>query len=536
MSVKASERIIPGSYALSVGMPALPAPPGWRWTKLSDVARLESGHTPSRARADYWNGDIGWVGIVDARDHHGQVIDATAQTITAAGLANSAARLLPRGTVCLVRTAASIGYVTVLGREMVTSQDLVDWICGEHLDPAFLMHLFIAEKESIKSFGKGSAHKTVYFPEVQAFHVCLPPVGEQRRIVAKLDHLLARSRRAREALDRIPQRLEALRRSVLAAAFRGDLTAGWREEHPEAESAEKLLARIRIERRQRWEEAEFAKMKARSKAPGDDRWKVRYVEPEPVDESGLPELPERWCWASLDELTFLVGGVTKGQRRRGDEVLRVVPYLRVANVQRGHLDLTEVKEIEATEDEIRELHLLPGDILLNEGGDRDKLGRGWVWSGELPECIHQNHVFRARPVSADLQPTYVSHFANTFGQAFFTDAGKQTTNLASVSMSRVKRLPVALAPAAEQQEIVRQVDAFLRRAERQGEVLAHAAERLGSLNRAVLAKAFCGGLVPPVPNDEPAETAPGLNALASGPDDGVPRRARGQGRRTKVQR
>jgi type I restriction enzyme S subunit len=138
-----------------------------------------------------------------------------------------------------------------------------------------------------------------------------------------------------------------------------------------------------------------------------------------------------------------------------------VPYLRVANVQRGHLDLEEIKTIDATEDEISELELMPGDILLNEGGDIDKLGRGWVWSGEIPHCIHQNPVLRSRAASSEVEPRFLSHYANTFGQKFFFDAGAQTVNLASISMSKLKSLPVPCPPIEEQNEIMRRVNRLL---------------------------------------------------------------------------
>jgi type I restriction enzyme S subunit len=130
----------------------------------------------------------------------------------------------------------------------------------------------------------------------------LPPLNEQRRIVAKLEALQARSHRVREALDAVPPLLEKLRQSILAAAFRGDLTKDWRAKHKDVEPASELLKRIRTERRKKWEEAELAKMKAKGKAPTDDKWKAKYKEPEPVDATGLPELPEGWCWASVDAL------------------------------------------------------------------------------------------------------------------------------------------------------------------------------------------------------------------------------------------
>lgn len=226
----ATINVVPGLHALSVGRTEMPAPRGWTWVPLEEVARLESGHTPSREHPEYWDGGIPWIGIKDARAHHAGVISQTLQTVTQAGIDNSAARVLPTGTVCLSRTA-SVGYVVVTGRAMATSQDFVNWICGPALDPHFLKYLFIAENESLHRFSKGTTHSTIYYPEVKAFHVCVPPLAEQKRIVAKLEELTARSRRAKEALDAVPPLLDQLRQSILAAACSGALTRGTSQSH-----------------------------------------------------------------------------------------------------------------------------------------------------------------------------------------------------------------------------------------------------------------------------------------------------------------
>ena len=145
----------------------------------------------------------------------------------------------------------------------------------------------------------------------------LPPLEEQRRIAAKLRALQARSRRAREALDAVPPLLEKLRQSILAAAFRGEFTADWRAKNKNVEPASKLLERIRTERRKKWEESELAKQKAKGKAPTDEKWKSKYKEPAAVDTTGLPELPEGWCWSRFEELCLdLRGGVTSRARQR----------------------------------------------------------------------------------------------------------------------------------------------------------------------------------------------------------------------------
>ena len=209
-------------------------------------------------------------------------------------------------------------------------------------------------------------------------------------------------------------------------------------------------------------------------------------------------------WASLAQISDLKGGATKGRRYRPGELLTEVPYLRVANVQRGYLDLSEVKMIKVAQDVADQLELVPGDILFTEGGDRDKLGRGWVWKGEIDRCIHQNHVFRARLLLSEMHPEFVSWWGNSFGQAFFEQSGKQTTNLASINLSVLSGFPVPTPPLAEQRRIVSEVDrrlSVVQQAEAAVEANLTRAERL---RQSILKQAFSGKLVPQDPNDEPA--------------------------------
>lgn len=240
---EATSSVIPGRFALAVGNPETLGPSGWEWMPLSAVARMESGHTPSRGEAAYWDGGIPWLGIGDARENHAKVITATRQTVSAEGLANSSSRLLPAGTVCLSRTA-SVGYVTLMGVEMATSQDFANWVCSSALNPEFLMWLLIAENESLLRFSKGSTHSTIYFPELKAFHVCLPPVAEQDVIVREIQRRLAAveaiARRV-DAMAIIPDDIES---AALAKAFRGELVP----QDPSDEPASVLLERVRAER------------------------------------------------------------------------------------------------------------------------------------------------------------------------------------------------------------------------------------------------------------------------------------------------
>ena len=178
--------MVPGKYALSIGFPRIAPRPGFSWHRLSDLARLESGHTPSRSRSDYWDGGIPWVGIKDATGNHGSVIMDTIQHVSQRGIENSSSRILPAETVCLSRTA-SVGYVVVMGVSMATSQDFVNWVCGPDLSPSYLRYILMAEQESVRRFAYGSVHQTLYYPDAKALCVCVSSRQEQDAAASVLE-------------------------------------------------------------------------------------------------------------------------------------------------------------------------------------------------------------------------------------------------------------------------------------------------------------------------------------------------------------
>jgi len=154
-------------------------------------------------------------------------------------------------------------------------------------------------------------------------------------------------------------------------------------------------------------------------------------------------------------------GVTLGSEPRGrGTVLR--PYLRVANVQDGHLDLREVKAVRVRLAEVERWELREGDVLMNEGGDADKLGRGAVWDGQIEGCLHQNHVFRVRCDSSKLFHQYLSLVSGSeYGKRYFYAASKQTTNLATINSRQIKAFPVPYRSMGRQREIVDAVAAIV---------------------------------------------------------------------------
>jgi type I restriction enzyme S subunit len=202
-----------------------------------------------------------------------------------------------------------------------------------------------------------------------------------------------------------------------------------------------------------------------------------------------------WDRQPLGAICEIVSGITKDSKKQGDDY-REVPYLRVANVQRLRLDLSEVKTIPAREIAIAGYRLEPGDILLNEGGDRDKLGRGWIWQGQISDCIHQNHVFRARIRDGQAIPKWIAYYANTDeARAYFLATGKQTTNLASISKKNLGALPVPLPPVDVQEEIVAEIDTQLSRIDETVSTLHAIQAKLKQARASILKAAVEGRLV-----------------------------------------
>jgi type I restriction enzyme S subunit len=208
-----------GITPLSLGIRANKAPTGWQWRRLLDLARLESGHTPSRRHPEYWeNGEIPWLALPDIRALDCQVVHDTSEHTNKLGIANSSARILPENTVALSRTA-SVGFVTRFGRPMATSQDFVNWICGTELDPGFLLWLLRASRKFIRSVSTGAIHQTVYVDVVNRFEVCIPDLARQRKIAARMDSFFTQTAKLRQALGEQNEAISALPGAYLAEAF-----------------------------------------------------------------------------------------------------------------------------------------------------------------------------------------------------------------------------------------------------------------------------------------------------------------------------
>ena len=171
----------------------------------------------------------------------------------------------------------------------------------------------------------------------------------------------------------------------------------------------------------------------------------------------MKSIPRGWKLPYLKRIAEIQGGLTLGKQYEGKLIER--PYLRVGNVQDGHLDLEDVSLIELPASVAAGVELRPGDVLMTEGGDLDKLGRGHLWNGEIEGCLHQNHIFAVRCFRHKLMPKFLAYVtAAQYGRDYFEATGKKTTNLACTNATKVGEFPIPLPPLPMQEAICDHLD------------------------------------------------------------------------------
>jgi type I restriction enzyme S subunit len=381
-------------------------------------------------------------------------------------------------------------------------------------------------KAYLESVNHGGTRDGINTAQLLKMPIAVPPAAEQRRIVSKLESLLTRSRRAKEALDAIPALLERFRQSVLAAAFRGDLTADWRAQHPDVEPASQLLQQIQAEHRKSWEESELEKMRSRGKTPRDDSWKAKYEKPETVNASTLPDLPAGWCWASLDELLASLrnGIASKPDQNAG------LPILRISAVRPLSLDLEDVRYLPVTQ-EYDDYALRNGDLLFTRyNGNAELVGACAVVRNCDRTTVYPDKLIRGRVVASIATPDYIElALATGAASSFISEKRKTAAGQVGISGSDLRRVPVPIAPLKEQHALVSIAHRLLRSQSVIAEQARRSATQLEQMNQTVLAKAFRGELVPQDPNDEPASVLlERLRAEREASDGSTPKRSRGR--------
>lgn len=503
-------------------------PPGWTWTTVADLTDVGSGLTKNAKKRSASSSRVPLVTVAAVGFRH---IDPEEFGSIKLLEADSDKGTLHAGDILVVEGNGSKKHI---GRVAVWDLDLPEARHQNHLirlrpeggfQSEYLLEWLASpggRERLIEEATTAAGLFNLSLSKVSRIQVPLAPKRERENIVTKIDALQARSRRAREALDAIPDLLDRFRQSVLAAAFRGDLTADWRAKHPDVEPASVLLERIRAERKARWIEAEAERVRARAEAKavkagkpwgveqdakalaaGKKTAEKKYKAPEPVDAEaeGLHELPEGWCWAPVELLNDPVRPICYGVVQPGPEVEGGTTLIRVCDLVDGGVDLAASRTIGPTVDAQYERSRLTGsEVLVSLVGT---IGRVAV----APQAAAGANLARAVARIAVLDPLVAPRWvaawlsAPTMQQRMLSEArevARKTLNLADL-----RTAVVPLAPATEMEHVLETIDTALSTLPN-SKAIEICKGRLDTLDQAILAKAFRGELVPQDRADEPA--------------------------------
>lgn len=443
---------------------------------LGKIGKWGSGGTPAKTHGDYYGGDIPWLVIGDLNDG---LVNSASASITQKGLENSSAKLVPPGTL-FIGMYGSIGKLGIAGMACATNQAIAHCIPDEAIVLTRYLFIFIrANREHLFSQGKGLAQQNISQTILKAQSIDLPPLEEQERIVAKVDELMALCDKL-EAQQQTRSSLQsALRQSTLQAVASStsphELQTTWAQLADNferlfhtPEDVDEFVAELK-----NMAVRGLLSLPSTSVSPVDavvadcESLRDQYITSGLMRRQKLITVadsdvvyPEHWAVAPFDKVAVVIGGVTKGRDLRGRDVV-TCPYLAVANVQRGFFKLSGLKTIQIGKEELNKYLVQEGDLLITEGGDWDKVGRTAIWRGGVENCLHQNHVFKARVPSSSLLNEWAELVFNSgVGRDYFAGASKQTTNLASINMTQLRSFPLPIPPLDEQRSVLTKLDAL----------------------------------------------------------------------------
>ena len=376
----------------------------WQQRSLASLGSYENGFAFN---------DLHW-------SEHGLPIIRIAQITGSQGIVDRFPGLLPdsyriddgdlifswSGTLAVVRWAGGSAWL---------NQHLFKVGPAEGIDRSFLFHVLQASVAEMGKRTHGSTMKHIKRGELREFCVEIPRIeSEQRKIAQILDTLDTAIRETEALIDK----LKALKQGLLHDLLTRGIDANGHLRPPQSEA------------------------------------------PQLYKESKLGWIPRQWEVVPLGCCADIASGITLG-RTLNSPVAIELPYLRVANVQDGYLALGEIKTVSILPSELNRFALKVGDVLMNEGGDFDKLGRGAVWEGQIEPCLHQNHVFRVRCDDSKLLPAFLAAYSSSVrGKSYFVQASKQTTNLASINSTQLKAFGISCPSVAEQLLITQRLSTF----------------------------------------------------------------------------
>jgi type I restriction enzyme S subunit len=418
-----------------------------------------------------------------------------------------------RGDVFICVVGATCGKLN-LGADCAIGRSVAAIRSSNVLDQHYLYYQLQPQVMALRSASAGSAQGVLNRKQLSDIEIRIAPINEQRRIVAKIEELFSDVDAGVAALNRAKANLKRYRASVLKAAVEGKLTEEWRARHPATEPASALLARILKERRQKWEADQLAKFAAANKEPPKN-WREKYVEPSPPGTDDLPALPERWCWASVDQICDVGTGTTPSRTNSKYYMGGTIPWIMSGAVNLPFVDEASefVTELALQETTLR-LHPV-GTLILALYGEGKT--RGMVSELRIEGTVNQALGALVFADSAVLIRSFVKVFlTSNYVQLRRQAAGGMQPNL---NLGIVKQIAIPLPPLDEQTQIVGEVATRVSQIDDAETTIEQDILRADRLRHSILKQAFEGRLVPQNPDDEPASVL--LDRLKSNKEPSV---------------
>ena len=450
-------------------------PPGWVWTTLGKSCEIVLGQSPPSSA---YNTEGVGLPFYQGKAEFGSLYP------TPVKWCSEPKKIAEAGDV-LISVRAPVGPTNLCQEESCIGRGLAAVRPEAEMPNVYFLYFLRYVEQDWDSKATGTTFSAISGKVLRGQEIPLPPLAEQRRIVAQLEALFAQSLRAREALDAVPGLLAQFRQAVLAAAFRGDLT----ERDPADEPASVLLERIRAERHSQWEED--------LRAQGKDPSRRKYKEPAPPDTSDLSVLPQGWIWTTVEQLSNVVRGASP--RPAGDPQYfgGNIPWITVGCLTADTQPyLYSVPTFVTAAGREKSRYIEPETLLLTNSGAT--LGVPKIT--KIGGCINDG-IVALLEVDYPLKLYLYYYLQKLTEQLRAINQGAAQPNL---NTSIVKAIMVPLAPLAEQRRIVARIKALFAQADILEAQVAAVRRRLEHVDQAILARAFRGELVPQDPSDEPA--------------------------------
>ncbi len=353
-----------------------------------------------------------------------------------------------------------------------------------------------------REYVSGTTRLKLTSASMKQIPLVLAPYNEQIRIADKIDELFSELNNGIAELETAQKKLELYRQSLLKSAVEGELSKEWRETQTKvSETGEQLLARILKERRERWEQEKLKEFAEKGKSPPKD-WQKKYPEPVQPDTDNLPQLPEGWVWATIDQLTI---EQRYGTSAKTNDDQNGIPVLRMGNIQNGAIDFNNLKYLPKNHDEFPSLLLEKGDLLFNRTNSRELVGKTAIYNGEYIPCSYASYLIKVR-FHSDFNSNLAAYYINSvFGKVWINDVAVQQTGQANVNGTKLSQLCIPVMSQAEQSYIVEKFKELKDTCESSFIQIGNNIKLLTMQKQNILKDAFTGVLVEQDPNDEPAQ-------------------------------